>query len=156
MTLVVDYNVYLLFLRCQRLFLMTTGILNLSYSSYLSVFLHLLSACPSASPGFWLCQAAPGPTGRGWGDPACQSGYFSDVTTNSGHAAFTGKSPATGRNCQQEKPHEWQTQKVSLYLHMMSATEKSCIITGCQWREDAIYFILKTVNSVHDYRLWLL
>lgn len=77
---------------------------------------------PSASPGFWLCQAAPGPTGRGWGDPACQSGYINDVPANSGHATFTWKGPATRWNCQQKKPHHWQTQKVSLCLHIFSSS----------------------------------
>lgn len=115
---------------------------------------------PSASPGFWLCQAAPGPTGRGWGDPACQSGYINDVPSNSGHATFTWKSPATGRNCQQKKPHHWQTQKVSLCLHIFTSTY--CHLYGEKvnsWNTEMTHFdghrskILRSHQSLHI--LWV-
>lgn len=95
---------------CDKEITLTSGILF--------VTLHFHPTCLSASPRFWLCQTAPWPTRRRWGNTACQSGYLSDVSTNTGHTTFTRKGSATRWNCQQEKSHHWQTQKVSLTLNV--------------------------------------
>lgn len=70
-------------------------------------FLSLISplTCPSACPGFRLCQAAHGSTWRGRGDAARQSGHLNDVLTDTGHVTVTGKDAAPGRDGRQEDLH---------------------------------------------------
>lgn len=122
-------------------------------SAILFVTLHFHPTCLSASPRFWLCQTAPWPTRRRWGNTACQSGYLSDVSTNTGHTTFTRKGSATRWNCQQEKSHHWQTQKVSLTLNVFylrdlywSGVEKMHNVTHIIAMIMCSLFYKKTVN----------